>query len=294
MSVILEAIRVHQWPKNLLILIPVIAGHKVGDINSLLPAIFAVLSFCCVASAGYLLNDLADITADRAHKIKRLRPLASGRLSSRSAFYLVAMLLILGGSIAATLLSRDFSLVLWGYFLLSLSYSLYLKKLIVVDILALAFFFSLRVFAGGVATEIPLSNWLLTFFVFLFLSMALLKRFCEFSVVKELATSEAKLAQFRRGYSIEDLPFLGMFGTVSGYLSVLVLALYISSDDALAVYSNSRWMWPLLILLLYWITRFWLLASRRQVGEDPFAYALKDGATYSIAFLSALILYISA
>lgn len=286
---LLRALRVHQWVKNLLVFVPVILDHRLFDGSSMLRAAGGFAAFCCAASGGYVLNDLLDLEADRRHPTKRNRPFASGALPT--SFGIVMVPVLFGAALweAAMLRSRHFLGLLLLYVVLTAAYSLVFKLYPVVDVLLLAGLYTLRVLAGIEAGQVRFSTWLLAFSTFLFLSLAFLKRYTE---VRGL-DGEADLQARRRGYQREDREWLSSLGSASGYLSVLVLALYINSDQVVALYGRPLLLWLVCPLLLYWIGRMWLLAFRDQIHEDPIVATVRDPTSYVVGALVGLTLYVA-
>ncbi len=268
---LLKAIRLQQWSKNVLMFVPLLAGH-VSDARAWGAAALAFVAFGLVASATYLVNDLLDLPNDRRHATKRARPLASGRLGVAAAVVLGIGLAVGGFSLAA-MVSPPFALMLAGYTVITLAYSLWLKSLALLDVLVLASLYTWRIMAGAVVAEVALSNWLLAFSMFLFLSLALVKRCAE---LEEMIDTERSHTP-GRGYLLVDLATLRGMGMASGFLAVMVLALYIDSQNGKALYPAAEWLWGLAPLLLAWVMRIWLKVARRELhGEDPVAFALKD------------------
>jgi 4-hydroxybenzoate polyprenyltransferase len=278
-----KAIRMYQWVKNLLIFVPLITSHSFFSIRSLRLAMLAFVSFSLVASAGYLINDLLDLNADRIHPRKRLRPLASGRISILNGFVFSIMLLV-AAFILASRLNYKFWMIVLFYFFTSLSYSIYLKRIVLYDVFVLAVLYSTRVFAGGVATNISLSSWLIAFSTFIFLSLAFVKRYSELLHVGD----DNILEKRGRGYFVEDIPLLQTMGVVSGFLSVIVFSLYLDSPDVSILYSNPRVLWITSLLFLFWVSRIWMLTVRGKMTDDPIIYTLKDWVSYLILVLVAL------
>lgn len=282
---LVAVLRVHQWVKNLLVFVPVILDHKLFHLPVLSRAFLAFAAFSCAASSSYILNDLVDVQADREHPGRRGRPFAARTLAPSHGLALLALLV--GAAVCLALpLHRSFVALLLGYLGLTTAYSLYLKRLPIVDVLLLAGFYTLRVLAGLAATRVRFSTWLLAFSMFLFLSLASVKRFAELS---RLAGGEQERVA-RRGYVSSDRDWLGSMGATSGYLSVLVLALYISSDQVVALYRKPDALWLLCPLLLYWISRMWLLVHRGRLHDDPIVATLRDPVSYGIGALIAAIL----
>jgi len=281
---IIRSLRPHQWAKNLLVFFPVLAAHRLPGPEAV-PAILAFLAFSATASAGYVLNDLIDAPGDRVHRTKSRRPFASGALPRRAGPMLIVVMLLLAVALA-TRLPRPFQLVLALYLGLTTAYSLWLKRLALLDVMTLAVLYSMRLFAGGEATTVPLSNWFLAFSMFLFLSLAIVKRVGELR-----ASAQPALALSRREYRQGDIEVLGRMGLASGYLSVLVLALYINSSDVTRFYRRPEWLWGLCALLLLWISRVWLVTERGEMHDDPVLFTLADAGSYAIAAAGAFILY---
>jgi 4-hydroxybenzoate polyprenyltransferase len=282
---LLRAIRVHQWVKNLLLFVPVVLDHRLFEREPLLQAVLAFVAFCCAASGGYVLNDLLDIEADRRHRTKRFRPFAGGTLSPVVGWVLVPTLFAIGLAFAARL-PRGFLELLALYLILTTLYSIYLKRIAVLDVLILASLYTLRVLAGVAATQVRFSTWLLAFCMFLFLSLAFLKRYAELT---GLEAGDTELVR-RRGYLRRDREWLGAMGGASGYLSVLVLALYINSDQVVVLYRRPILLWLACPLLLFYTGRMWLLAYRGELHEDPIVATARDPASYLVGALVAVVL----
>jgi 4-hydroxybenzoate polyprenyltransferase len=280
---IIKALRPHQWAKNVLIVVPLLAAHRVSEPGSILAGLLAFAAFCACASSVYLINDLLDLEADRAHPRKSKRPFAAGDLSLLAGLVLAPCLLAVAVGIAAFLPAK-FWLVLGTYYVLTCAYSFVLKGKVLVDALALAGLYTLRIIAGSAAVAVPLSFWLLLFSVFLFLSLAFVKRFAELESLRR----QQRLRAVGRGYHVEDLPLLQSLGTAAGYLSVLVLALYINSPDIEALYSRPKLIWTLCVLMLYWVSRVWMTAQRGLMHDDPVVFALKDRQSIAIGVLAAI------
>jgi 4-hydroxybenzoate polyprenyltransferase len=285
---ILRAVRPHQWAKNVLVFVPLFAAHRAGDLFSLASALAAFAAFCLCASSVYILNDMLDLEADRAHVRKSRRPFASGDLSLATGMVLAPLLLVTAVLVAAAL-PEKFQLVLGSYYLLTVAYSTVLKRFLLLDAVALAGLYTLRIIAGAGAVSVALSFWLLLFSVFLFLSLALVKRYAELDALRR----QQKLQALGRGYRVEDLAVLQSFGTAAGYLSVLILALYINSPEIEPLYHRPKVIWTLCVLLLYWISRVWMTAHRGSMHDDPVVYALKDRVSLGLGLLAAIAIAIA-
>jgi len=281
-----KALRVHQWAKNVLVFVPVIASHQLTNGRLLLQAGLAFFSFSLCASSVYIVNDCLDLESDRRHPRKRNRPFASGSLSIPFGLTLAAACLI-GGVLLAFALPRLFLLVLVGYLALTTAYSFYLKQFVLLDVIVLAQLYTVRVYGGGAATGVAPSHWLLTFSLFLFLSLALVKRFTELRLMSQ-AEGEGLPG---RGYWVTDLEYISSIGTASGLLAVLVLALYISSKEVLLLYTHADVLWLVCPVMLYWISRVWMLAYRNRMDDDPVVFAVKDPKSYAMAAVIGAILF---
>ena len=285
----MRALRPHQWLKNLLVFVPLIGAHELNNPTLVFQGLLAFVAFGLCASSTYLLNDLFDLSADRHHPRKVRRPLAAGSISIKHGVLLVPVAFLAAAGIASTL-PREFFVVLIGYFLLSSGYSVWLKEKVILDVLLLAGLYTLRVVAGAAATSIVPSFWLLAFSMFLFLSLALLKRYAELLETQ----GDGEQAIRRRGYQVADRVILSNMGTASGYLSVLVLALYINSDKVRTMYSYPEAFWLLCLLILYWISRIWIVATRGGIRDDPLLFAMKDRVSRWIVILALAILLLAS
>jgi 4-hydroxybenzoate polyprenyltransferase len=279
-----RALRPHQWAKNLLVFVPAAAAHLVADPAAMVAAAWAFAAFCLTASAGYILNDLLDLGADRAHPRKRDRPFAAGRLSIPHGAVLFAGCIIAAGAIAL-MLPAGFALALGLYFLLAAAYSLALKRAAMLDAIVLAALYTLRIIAGTFAIAVALSFWMLAFAMFIFFSLALVKRYAELAALEADGIREAP----GRAYSQRDQSLVLALGTSSGVVSALVLALYINGETAKELYSHPQWLWLLCPILLYWVSRVWAIAARGLMHDDPVVFALRDPASYAAAALGALV-----
>ena len=277
-----RALRVSQWIKNLLVFVPIVVDHRLLDPPLFTAACIAFVAFCLAASGAYVLNDLVDLQADRAHQHKRRRPFAAGELESRHGWLLFPLLVGSAIALSAVKLPADFVGLLLLYLVVTTAYSTWLKRLAVLDVLLLAGLYTLRVLAGGAATGVTPSAWLLAFAMFLFLSLAFLKRYAE---MREAGPGQPAN---RRGYRAGDLAWLGSMGGASGYLSVLVLALYLNSEQVVTLYRRPTLLWLVCPLLLYWTGRLWFRANRGEIHEDPIVAAVSDPVSYVVGLFVAI------
>ena len=280
----IKAIRLHQWVKNALVFLPALLAHRIAAPAVLLNAALAFLAFGCCASSVYVTNDLFDLTADRQHARKRHRPFAAGLLSVRSGV-LASLILMLCAALLAAYIGLACALVLACYYGVTWAYSLRLKRVALLDVMTLAGLYTLRIIAGAAATRIDLSFWLLAFSVFLFLSLGFVKRYAEIYDARKAG----KLAGHARGYGADDLPVVMNLGTASGYCAVVVIALYINSADSIALYHHHKPLWLLCPLMLFWISRVWMLTARGHMHDDPVVFALHDRASLIVVAALGLI-----
>jgi 4-hydroxybenzoate polyprenyltransferase len=267
---LLKAVRVHQWAKNLLIFVPLLLSH-VLTVGQVLAALLAFCCFSLTASSAYIVNDLLDIETDRRHPRKRLRPFACGDLSALTGLGVVAAFLLLALS-GARLLPVEFYGWLLLYLATTLAYSLVLKRIALVDVLVLSGLYTLRLLAGSAATHSHISHWLAGFSIFVFFSLAIVKRFAELENLRTSGTPPRN----GRGYLVADIPQIRSFGTASAFSAVVILAIYISGPDVVALYRQPRLLWLIVPLMILWLCRVWLLASRGALDEDPVVFALTD------------------
>jgi 4-hydroxybenzoate polyprenyltransferase len=282
-SSLFRGIRVPQWSKNFLVLLPFMLGHK----WQLAPARSAVIAFFCFsfcASATYLLNDMLDIENDRRHPLKRVRPFAAGDLSIQAGVALSALLAALSAA-CLFFLPLKFTLLLMVYVLSTLAYTVWLKRIVLLDVIALSGLYTLRLFAGGAATSTTISHWLAGFSIFLFFSLAIAKRYAEL----ENAVIQGGTPNTGRGYRLSDIDQMRSFGTASAFAAVVVFAIYISSSDVAVLYRRPGVLWLVMPLLILWLCRVWLLASRGELNEDPVAFAITDPVSLGIGAAIAAI-----
>jgi 4-hydroxybenzoate polyprenyltransferase/phosphoglycolate phosphatase-like HAD superfamily hydrolase len=282
-------LRMHQWLKNLLLVIAPLAAHIVPDAGFMLTMLLAFLAFSLCASAVYIANDLFDLDSDRRHPRKHARPFASGRVPVLHGVLLAPVLLVLAFTLASGV-GSGFSAWLVCYFVLTCAYSWGLKRLAIVDCLVLAMLYTLRIIAGAEAAGIPLSFWLLAFAVFLFLSLAFVKRYAELGVQAQAGSERAH----GRGYLTSDAPLVQNLGVTSGYASVLVLALYLNSDAVLKLYRSPQFMWCAVPVMLFWVSWVWLKAHRGQMHDDPLLFAVRDKSSLLAGAAFLLVLAIGS
>lgn len=279
-----KALRVHQWIKNVLVFLPLLVSHRVFELPALLTTVLAFFCFGLCASSVYLANDLLDLPSDRQHHRKRHRPFAAGTLPLVAGPILAVALLIAGFGLAF-LVSSQFVAVLLGYYILTTAYSFQLKRIMMLDVVILATLYTTRILAGTAAIHSRLSFWLLAFSMFIFLSLAMIKRYVELITLQ----ASGKVKASGRGYDVDDIPLIQSLGGSSGYLAVLVLALYVDSTASLKLYTHPHYLWMLCPLLLYWISRTWAIAHRGIMHDDPVVFAVMDRTSRIIGVIAAVI-----
>ncbi len=285
-----KALRLHQWVKNCLIFVPLLASHKLDKIDLLCNGALAFLFFGFCASHVYLFNDLIDLQNDRHHATKRFRPMASGLISVTSSLTISFALLLTSFIGAFYFLPLWFGISLATYYILTLAYSLFLKRLVMLDIISLAALYTMRIIAGAFAFGEILTFWMLAFSMFIFLSLSLVKRYAE--LFDKRAQGSAEKAHGRCYYP-SDLEMLSSLGAASGYLSVMILALYIQDKATISLYSHPRIIWFACPLLLYWISRVWMITHRGQMHDDPVVFAIKDKISWLVGALLALVFWLA-
>ncbi len=282
-----RAMRVHQWAKNVLIFVPLLLAHALHT-RTVIQALAAFFCFSLCASSTYIVNDLLDIEADRRHPRKRRRPFAAGDLQAKTGVLLSAALLA-ASLIIAALLSGGFLAYLLLYLVSTLSYSLYLKRIVLVDVVLLSGLYTLRLLAGAAATAIPISPWLAGFSIFLFLSLAFVKRFAELQNIR----AAGQIPSNGRGYLLSDTEQMRAFGTASAYASVVVFSLYISGRDVTDLYAHPQRMWLITPIMILWISRVWLLASRGELDEDPVIFAVTDRMSLLLGCIAVFVVFLA-
>ena len=304
LKVLLKAIRLHQWAKNVLVFLPAVLAHDLSP-RSLGVSLLAFLSISFCASATYLINDLLDIEADRRHPRKRNRPFAAGDLSPITGTIVIALFFVIALGMALALplvyavlrgpygaqgaLPAPYQFLLWlgVYTVTTLAYSFALKRLALVDVLALSGLYTIRILAGAAAASVAVSAWLGAFSIFFFLSLAFVKRFSELALMMEGGRTRAS----GRGYQTSDIEQLRSFGTGSAFASVVVLTMYISNLAGANLYGHANRLWLLVPVLLLWISRVWLLASRGELHEDPVVYAITDRRSWLLGAIAAAVVW---
>jgi len=284
---VIKAMRLHQWVKNSLVFVPLITSQLWYESGLILDVVSGFIIFGLTASGVYLLNDMLDLESDRIHPRKKNRPFASGKLSLSTGSILTFLLTVIS-FVLAFMLSLNFLIVLLIYTVMTLAYSFVLKKYVLVDVIMLASLYTIRVIAGAVIISVDLSFWLLAFSMFIFLSLALVKRCSELYSLKNNSQSSTD----GRDYMVADLPGLQAMGIASGYTSILVIALFINSQDVVQRYNNPQVLWILCPALLYWISRLWIKTQRGEMHDDPIVFALKDrGSRYVAVFMLLSIIF---
>lgn len=279
--------RLHHWLKNILLFIPLVAAHHLLVVDEWIALLWAFVSFSLCASAVYIANDLFDLESDRQHPRKRHRPFASGAVPAWWGVLLVPLLLL--GSLAlGSCVGQAFLKSLGVYFVLTCMYSWGLKRVILIDCMALAILYTLRIVAGAAAVTLGLSFWLLAFSIFLFLSLAFVKRYAELGA--QLSSGKQKV--HGRGYYTSDAPLIQTMGIASGFSAVLVLALYLNSDAVAVLYQTPEFVWGAVPVMLCWIGWMWMQAHRGRMHDDPVVFAIKDKASLMMGLALATVLAI--
>jgi 4-hydroxybenzoate polyprenyltransferase len=283
---IVRQLRPHQWLKNALLFVPLALAHHLSDLNAVVMVTVGAVCFSLAASAIYTINDIVDRDADRTHPHKRDRPIAAGVITINQGYMLAMVLLMISAVIAWWVLPAPFLNMLVIYVAITTAYSFVLKKVVLLDVIVLAGLYVLRVAAGGAVASVPVSPWLFTFALFFFTSLAFLKRYTELKATVE--RDGRKISG--RGYHVGDAEFILVAGSSVGLLSMLVIALYLQSEQVTALYAHPEWLWLVVPGLTYWVGRLWLLAHRGEMHEDAIHFAMRDGASYLVAlFLIAVV-----
>ncbi|WP_311222581.1 MULTISPECIES: UbiA family prenyltransferase [unclassified Acidovorax] len=267
----LRATRVHQWLKNMLLFVPLLAAHELQNVDAIFTLVLAFLAWGLCASSVYIANDLLDLESDREHPRKRRRPFATGLLPSSHGVLAVPVLAGLSLYLAA-LVGGPFLAWMLVYLALTWAYSLSLKRIALLDCVTLAFLYTLRIVAGSMAADLPTSFWLLACSAFLFLSLAFVKRYAELLVQRDAGKTQAH----GRGYLTSDASMVQSLGVAAAYTAVVVLALYLNSATVLLMYDTPELVWATVPILCFWVSRMWLCAARGEMHDDPLVFAFKD------------------
>jgi 4-hydroxybenzoate polyprenyltransferase len=287
---LLRLMRPHQWLKNLLVFAPFLLAHKQVDSGSIVRLLSVFFSLSLTASAVYVANDLYDVESDRRHERKRFRPVASGSASVINAMILSVLLVIAGGTLAALTLPSSVCILLAAYLALNVAYSFIFKNKLLLDILVLASFYTLRIFAGSIASDAPVSRWFLAFSSFFFLGLACLKRFVEIKKMKFKS-----LESVGRDYCSDDLEVIQNAGMISGMMSVLVFFLYLAESQAAdTLYSSSQLLWLIGPMIIYWTIRAWILARRGKMHDDPVWFAITDRVSWVLGFVTVALVILAS
>jgi 4-hydroxybenzoate polyprenyltransferase len=286
---ITAALRVHQWVKNLILLLPLALAHQIADPKRFFAVILGMLAFSLISSTSYIINDLLDVEVDRRHPAKRERPFACGALSLAHGLTLASVCLV-GAVITASFLGSNFLRLLIIYLAVAVGYSISFKRVVLFDVFILASMYTLRVLAGGAAASVEVSQWMLAFSMFFFLGLAFVKRYSE---LRRLSSSDEQETP-GRGYKPSDGEQIRTLGVSSGFMAVLVLALYLNGPAVVKLYAQPNFLWLSCVFLTYWTCRVWLLAYRGQIHEDPLLFAMHDRPTYLLTALTGLAVVLAS
>jgi len=285
-SHIFKIIRPHQWVKNILVFVPMLMSHSL-NINNFILSTKAFIIFSLVASSIYIINDIVDIKSDQKHPYKRNRPLAAGLININQCKYIIFSLLFFCIFFLIDT-NKNFLILIISYFIISNLYTFIFKKYVVIDLLILASLYTTRIIGGGLITDISISIWLLSFSVFFFLSLAAIKRQIEITNFKK----NKKVRIAGRGYIVSDQKIINMIVVCSGYMSILILVLYINSPQVINLYSSPSILWGICLIMLFWISRIMLMSSRKKIEDDPIVYAIKDKISYICLLLILCIMWL--
>lgn len=283
-SSILKIIRPYQWVKNVLVFLPMLMSHNLTYDNVLI-LINAFIIFSLVASSIYVINDIADLKSDQQHPYKKYRPLASGLININQCLYLIIFLILIS-SLLLINLNKNFIFLILTYFVISNLYTFIFKKYIIIDLLILSTLHILRIVGGGFIADISISIWLLSFSVFFFISLAAIKRLIEIVNIKEF--NKNKIAG--RGYTHNDKKIINIISIFSGYMSVIVLILYVNSSQTINLYSSPNILWGICFVMFFWISRMIYISNRGMIKDDPIIYTIKDVISYVCLFLIMCII----
>ncbi|MDI9314315.1 MAG: UbiA family prenyltransferase [Hydrotalea sp.] len=280
---LLKILRPHQWIKNLLVFVPLIANRDLFTPSLVMQSLLVFVIFCLGASSVYIVNDLLDIKNDRKHPTKKFRPIPAGKISIPLAVIIAVLLLAGGVFLSIWFFNNILGLLLLGYFLLSLSYSLWLKKIAIIDIIILSLFYLWRVMMGGVALDITITFWLVIFTLFLFFSLSCVKRYIEIYRAKNVAAYKNIQG---RGYSAGDDIFIMLMGMASSFAAVVILCLYFHEN------ASYHFAYAYIIILLLWLNRLWFLSHKNLVHDDPLVFAVKDKWSLLMFLLMGILVVI--
>jgi len=289
-AAIVGILRPQHWSKNLLIFVPLVTSHQLGNRGKLVDAITAFICFSLCASAAYILNDIIDLDADRQHPEKSNRAFAAGFISTRLAPLLIGLCVVIAGAVSMWLLPGLFTVSLAAYLATTVAYSLWLKSIALLDVIVLASLYTVRILAGGLAGDVVVSEWLMAFAVFFFTSLAFTKRYAELSRLATEGVADAA----GRGYRVGDQSLLAIMGVSSGFVAVLVFALYINSDSVDVLYERQWVLWLICPVLLFWISRIWLKAQRSELSEDPVVFAIRDPVSLAAVVVVTILIFTAA
>ncbi|WP_294541047.1 UbiA family prenyltransferase [uncultured Rhodoblastus sp.] len=287
MAAWMKLLRPHQWAKNALVFVPLLTAH-LFNFWSILFSVAAFIAFSAAASSVYIINDLVDIEADRKHPSKKWRPLAAGTVPIFPAI-MVALLLAFCALAAGLVIGTSFFVVLAAYLIFTTAYSFFLKRKMMIDIIVLALLYTIRVIGGAEAISVEISEWLLAFSMFIFTSLALIKRYIELATRIDAGLPELSNRNYRKG----DLDIVAMLAAAAGFNAVTVFALFVSSDTVRQTYRHPQGLWLVCPLLMYWIGRALMMAHRRLMHHDPIIFALKDWNSLATFGLIGLIMLLS-
>ena len=286
----IKAMRPHQWVKNVLILVPLLLSHEIAG-DAVLAVLMAFAAFCLAASGNYMINDVLDRENDAQHPQKRHRPIASGAISASSATIVGFLMVLVAVGLAASV-KLPLAAALIVYVVLSLAYSLRLKQVALVDVFTLAMLYTLRIITGAVAASVLLSPWLMAVSIFLFLSLGMVKRYAELVDLEQSAKSDASNMP-GRGYRVGDLHIVRTLGVSAGFASVMVMSLYITDPVSVSMYREPDWLWGIVGVLLFWVSRVWLLTHRGEMHHDPIVFALRDIPSLGAGMLCAVVAFLA-
>ncbi len=286
----LRMLRPHQWAKNVLIFVPLLAAHQFTDLHAIWHAVLAFASFSLLASAVYIANDIIDIENDRLHPTKRNRPFAAGTVPVRAGYAAAPVLLIIA-TLLALVINTHFLIWLAVYLVVTTAYTFGLKKLVLVDAIVLATLYTIRIFAGGRASDTDLSYWIVAFSIFLFLSLAFVKRYAELTSELPTGADDALRTQqlAGRGYRNADAPLIALLGVAAGFSAAVVLALYINSNRSHTMYAEPEILWAVIPVAVYWVSWIWLKTFRGEMHDDPVIFALTDRSSFVAALVFVAI-----